>query len=67
MLLDGPHKGQMIKTKVSNFTEEKWASVDARHGYGVSFKDSTYDQRKAAALHFLESHCKAMMVKCETP
>ena len=52
---------------MSNFTEDKWRSVDAIHGYNVSFKGSTYDQRKAAALHFLESHCKAMMVKSEKP
>ena len=67
VLLDGPHKGSTLHTKLSNFTEDKWRSVGAIHGYGVSFKDSTYDQRKAAALHFLESHCKAMMVTSETP
>ena len=67
LLLDGPHKGRTIKTKVSNFTQAKWAVADARHGYGVPFNDSTYEQKKTEALHFLEVHCKGLMETSEAP
>ena len=44
--MEGPHAGQKIKTKVSSFTEEKWAAADARRGYGVPFNGSMYEQRR---------------------
>ena len=52
---------ERMQLLVSSFTEEKWAAADARHGYGVSFNENTYEEKKAAALHFLREHCKAMM------
>ena len=61
MLLEGPRTGQKTKTKVSSFTEEKKAASAARHGYGVSSNQSTFEQKMQAALHFLKEHCKAVM------
>jgi len=60
VLLHGPNAGTKIRTCVSNFTEEKWAAMNAIHNYGVPFDRSTYEQRKAATLHYLEDHCKRM-------
>ena len=60
MILTGPKTGTMIRTSVSKFTDDKWALVDRVHKYGVSFADSTYEQKKAATLHYLEHHCKRM-------
>jgi hypothetical protein len=65
-ILTGPNGGTMIRTSVANFTEDKWAAVDAIHKYGVTFASSTYDQRKAATLHYLEAHCKRMADACES-
>ena len=61
VILAGPNEGTPIKAKVSNFTEDKWATVDAIHKYGASFGDSTYEQRRQATLHYLEAHCKRMV------
>ena len=61
MILMGPQTGTMIRTSVSKFTEDKLAIVDLVHKYGVSFADTTYEQKKAATLHYLEHHCKRML------
>ena len=61
IILVGPHKGATITASVSNFAEEKWAVVDPVHKYGVSFADSTYAQKRAATLHYLEHHCTRML------
>jgi hypothetical protein len=58
VIITGPDKGTKITASVSAFNEDKWNEVDAIHQYGVSFAESTYEQRKAATLHFLEAHCK---------
>ena len=60
VILTGSNAGATITATVSEFNEDKWAHVDAIHKYGVSFANSTYEQRKAATLHFLESYCKRM-------
>ena len=60
VILTGPNAGALITASVSEFNEDKWAHVDAIYKYGVSFANSTYEQRKAATLHFLESYCKRM-------
>ena len=60
VILSGPDSGTVVRTCVSDFCEEKWAKMDAIYKYGVTFARSTYEQRKAATLHFLETHCKGM-------
>ena len=67
VILAGPHKGRTFHTKVSNFTETKWRSVNVTHGYDVSFNDSTYEQRKTAAHDYLERCCKTVMLTDTTP
>ena len=61
IILVGPRKGATITASVSNFAEEKWAVVDPVHKYGVSFADSTYAQKRAATLHYLEHHCTRLL------
>ena len=58
VILTGPSAGATLKAPVSDFNEAKWAQADAIHKYPVSFADSTYEQRKAATLHYLEAYCK---------
>ena len=40
---------------VSNMTEEKWAVVDAIHGYGVPFAEAHRVTKKRAARDYMEN------------
>ena len=55
--VQGPLEGKTVKCKVSAFTEEKWAQMDAVHAYPVSFSEATAVHLKQAAWHYLEAHC----------
>lgn len=61
VILSGPLAGTKIITKLSDFTHEKWAIVDVIYKYGITYAESTDDQKKAAALNFLERHVSITM------
>ena len=46
----------MLKTIVSDFTEEKWLAVGASARYGTQFMFARAEQKKEASFMFLETH-----------
>ena len=55
----GPKKGTHIVCKVSSMTANKWARVSEVHRYTVDYVNAGYEDKKIAALHFLELHLHA--------
>ena len=42
--------------KVSNRTADTWKIVSKTRGYTVAFENASYNDKKTAALHFLQDH-----------
>jgi hypothetical protein len=62
LILEGPHKGRKIFSKISSLSEEKWNAVRAKYAvFETGFAESTPAQRKTAVWHFLEMHCLGLM------
>ena len=51
----------MVKTIVSDFTEEKWLAVGASARYGTHFGNARPNQKKEASSMFLEKHMTYVM------
>ena len=60
----GPLKGTPpVASSIKEFTLQKWKTVDAIHGYGVTFDEASRDEIVTAVFDFVESHCETMLIR----
>ena len=52
----GPLEGKIVQTALTTFTADKWAKMNALHGYGVPFERASALHLKNAAWHYVEAH-----------
>ena len=58
----GAKRGTVVKTIVSEFTEQKWLAVGTSARYGTILMFAKPSQKKQAAFMFLEKHMNDVMV-----
>jgi hypothetical protein len=63
VIKEGPQKGTKVTCVVNALTAAKWAVVSNLHQYPVDFENSTFQERKTAARHFLEQHLETLQVQ----
>ena len=59
--VDGPLRGKMYTSSVTNMTAEKWATVQA--AVAVEFEKATLQELKEGTRLFLLSHCKTVVAQ----
>ena len=59
--VDGPFKGDVVKSSVSALTPAKWIKVDGANKYGVDLPEASLKDRKNAVWALLEMHCDEML------
>ena len=59
--VDGPLKGEIVRSSMSSLTPEKWTAIDGYQRFGVSLDHASLKYRKQGVMLFLEKHCASML------
>lgn len=59
--IDGPRKGEIVRSSISAMTEQKWLAIDGDKEYGTTFSKAPFAARKKAVMKFLEHHCSQLL------
>ena len=65
--VDGPLKGKIVRSALSDLNPEKWSRVDGASRFGSELGTATLSARKQAVWALLEMHCSVCLQDATTP